>query len=124
MYSDGSFLVVATKGHRFRIEFANGKRGGGKSCCTRIQWKKGEKVVAKHEFNYDGKTISVAGVVKVVQISEKECVFKLDGTTLTIRGDGLNVTRLDKERGEVVMESDKLHSAVYRGGASLKGLFA
>lgn len=87
----------------------NGKRG---------------KVVAKHEFSYDGKTISVAGVVKVVQISEKECMFKLDGTTLTIKGDGLNVTRLDKERGEVVMESDKLHSAVYRGGASLKGLFA
>jgi hypothetical protein len=36
----------------------------------------------------------------------------------------LNVVRLDKERGEVALETDKLSSVTYRGGATLKGLFS
>ena len=78
----------------------------------------------KQSFAYDGKTINIVGVVRVVQISEKECVFRLDGQTLAVKGDGLNVVRLDKERGEVTLETDKLSSATYRGGATLKGLFS
>lgn len=78
----------------------------------------------KQSFVYDGKTINIGGVVKVVQISEKECVFRLDGQTLAVKGDGLNVVRLDKERGEVALETDKLSSVNYRGGATLKGLFS
>ena len=78
----------------------------------------------KQSFAYDGKTINIVGVVRVVQISEKECVFRLDGQTLAVKGDGLNVVRLDKERGEVALETDKLSSGTYRGGATLKGLFS
>lgn len=78
----------------------------------------------KQSFAYDGKTINIVGVVRVVQISEKECVFRLDGQTLAVKGDGLNVVRLDKERGEVALETDKLSSVTYRGGAMLKGLFS
>ena len=77
----------------------------------------------KQSFAYDGKTINIVGVVRV-QISEKECVFRLDGQTLAVKGDGLNVVRLDKERGEVALETDKLSSVTYRGGATLKGLFS
>ena len=78
----------------------------------------------KQSFAYDGKTINIVGVVRVVQISEKECVFRLDGQTLAVKGDGLNVVRLDKERGEVTLETDKLSSVPSRGGATLKGLFS
>ena len=78
----------------------------------------------KQSFAYDGKTINIVGVVRVVQISEKECVFRLDGQTLAVKGDGLNVVRLDKERGEVALETDKLSSVTYRGGATLMGLFS
>lgn len=78
----------------------------------------------KQSFAYDGKTINIVGVVRVVQISEKECVFRLDGQTLAVKGDGLNVVRLDKERGEVALETDKLSSVTYRDGATLKGLFS
>lgn len=78
----------------------------------------------KQSFAYDGKTINIVGVVRVVQISEKECVFRLDGQTLAVKGDGLNVVRFDKERGEVALETDKLSSVTYRGGATLKGLFS
>ena len=41
----------------------------------------------KQSFAYDGKTINIVGVVRVVQISEKECVFRLDGQTLAVKGD-------------------------------------
>ena len=76
----------------------------------------------KHTFCYGKGKISVEGVVKVVQISERECVFRLDGQTLTLRGSGLSVTKLDRDGGTVVLDVDKLSSATY--GSGVKGLFS
>ena len=60
----------------------------------------------------------------MVSISEKEAIFKLDGKTLNVRGNGLNLAKLDKEQGVVVLEVKSISSITYRqGGMSFKGLF-
>lgn len=79
---------------------------------------------SKQGFCFDGGNVSVDGVDKVVQISDKECIFRLDGQTLVVRGVGLNVVKLDKEQGVVVLEVDKFVSATYRDNNPLKGLFS
>ena len=75
-----------------------------------------------HELFYGGGKITVQGVTKVVQISERECVFRLDGQTLTLRGEGLSVTKLDRDGGSVTLELQHLSSVVY--GKGFKGLFS
>ena len=78
----------------------------------------------KHSFTFDNNTLTVKGVQQVVEISEKEAIFKLENNTLTVKGSGLNVIRLDKEQGVVVLEVSALTSLMYRqGGLSIKGLF-
>ena len=78
----------------------------------------------KHSVVFDNDVLTVKGVTQVVSISEKEAILKIDGKTLTVRGTGLNVTRLDKEQGVVVLEVATLSSLTYRqGGLSFKGLF-
>ena len=78
----------------------------------------------QHSLVYDKNTLTVRGIQQVVEISEKEAQFKLSNSTLFVRGSGLNVTKLDKEQGVVVLEVTSLASLNYRqGGMSLKGLF-
>lgn len=78
----------------------------------------------KHSLVYENNTLTVRGIQQVVEISEKEAQFKLADNTLWVKGSGLNVTRLDKEQGVVVLELSALTSLTYRqGGLSLKGLF-
>ena len=78
----------------------------------------------QHSLIFDNDVLTVKGVVQVVSISEKEAIFKLDGKTLTVRGSGLNLARLDKEQGVVVLEVKSLSGLTYRqGGMSFKGLF-
>lgn len=80
--------------------------------------------VLQHSFNFDNGILTVRGIVRVVELAEKQAVFKLQDNTLAIRGSGLNVTKLDKEQGVVVMEVKSLSSLVYRqNGLSFKGLF-
>ena len=75
-------------------------------------------------FSFDNNLLTVKGVQQVVEISEKQAVFKLDGNTMTVRGSGLNVIKLDKEQGVVVLEVSALSGITLRqGGVSLKGLF-
>ncbi len=77
-----------------------------------------------HALTYNGGTLTVNGVVQVVEIGEREAVFKLDGKVLTVRGSRLNVVRLDREQGVVVLETASLSSLTYRqSGLSVKGLF-
>ena len=78
----------------------------------------------QHSLVYDNNTLTVRGVAQVVGISEKEAQFKLSDNTLIVRGGGLNVTKLDKEQGVVVLELSALTSLTYRqSGLNLKGLF-
>ncbi|MCH5151576.1 MAG: hypothetical protein J1F65_02825 [Clostridiales bacterium] len=78
----------------------------------------------QHSLVYDNNTLTVRGVTQVVEISEKEAQFKLSHNTLFVKGGGLNVTKLDKEQGVVVLEVASLTSLTYRqSGISFKGLF-
>ena len=78
----------------------------------------------QHSLVYDNNTLTVRGIEQVVEISEKEAQFKLSNNTLFVKGNGLNVTKLDKEQGVVVLEVASLTSLTYRqSGISFKGLF-
>ena len=85
-----------------------------------------KKAANKHTMCYGDGKITVMGVTKVVQISERECVFRLDGQTLTLRGTGLTVTKLDRDNGTVALDVEQLSSVAYRNsfGGGLKGLFS
>ena len=78
----------------------------------------------QHSFNFENNVLTVRGVVQVVEISERQAVLKLEGDTLTVKGSGLNVTKLDKEQGVVVLEVSTLISLTLRqSGINIKGLF-
>ncbi|MCH5157292.1 MAG: hypothetical protein J1G02_05410 [Clostridiales bacterium] len=78
----------------------------------------------KHSFSFDNNIFTVKGVKQVMEISEKQASFKLENNTLTVKGSGLNVIKLDKEQGVVVLEVSSLTSLGYRqSGVSIKGLF-
>lgn len=78
-----------------------------------------------HSLIFDNNTLTIKGVEQVVQISEKEAAFKLADQTLTVKGSGLNVTKLDKEQGVVALEVSAIQSITYRANAlaGIKGLF-
>ena len=78
-----------------------------------------------HSLIFDNHTLTVKGVEQVVAISDKEAIFKLSDNTLTVKGSGLNVTKLDKEQGVVILEVSQLTSVTYRAHAlsGIKGLF-
>ncbi len=68
--------------------------------------------------------LTIKGVKQVVEISEKEAVLKLYENTLIVKGDGLNVIKLDKEQGVVVSEYKALSLLSFKqNGFSVKGLF-
>ena len=78
----------------------------------------------EHSFSFDNNVLTVKGIAQVVEISEKEAIFKLESNTLTVKGGGLNVTKLDREQGVVIMEVATLSGLTYRqSGMNLKGLF-
>lgn len=81
-------------------------------------------MAAKVSFAFDNGVLTLRGVQKVVEISDKQAVFKMDNDNLTVRGGGLNVIKLDKEQCVVVLEVKTLAAITIRqGGLSFKGLF-
>ncbi len=63
-------------------------------------------------------------ILTVKGVKQREAQLKLNNNTLFIKGNGLNVTKLDKEQGVVVMEYSSLSGLTFRqGGMTLKGLF-
>ena len=78
-----------------------------------------------HSLTFDNHLLTIKGVEQVVAISEKEATFKLADNSLTVKGSGLNVTKLDKEQGVVALEVAQLSSITYRAHAlsGIKGLF-
>ena len=73
---------------------------------------------------FDNNVLTIKGIKRVVEIGERQATFGLDGETLTVKGAGLNVVKLDREQGVVLLEVKTLASLAWRKGAlSLKGLF-
>lgn len=83
-----------------------------------------EKEKQPYSFNCENGVLTVKGVNKVVEITDKEAQLKLSSNTLTVKGAGINITRLDKEQGVVALEYSSLASlSLHSGGVGLKGLF-
>lgn len=77
-----------------------------------------------HSLVYENNVVTVKGVVSVTEIAEKEAVIKLEKNTLVIRGKGINIAKLDKEQGVIVLETADVQSFTYRAaGVNFKGLF-
>ncbi len=79
-------------------------------------------MATKHSVTYCDNIITFNGVTSVSALTEREAVLRLDGQTVTVRGSGLNVTSIDKDKGVAVIEVEKLVSVTYKDGFSLKGL--
>ena len=78
----------------------------------------------QHSLTYCNNTLTINGITQVISISSKEAELKLEKNTLFVKGSGLNVSRLDKEQGVVVLETQSISSLTYRqSGFSVKGLF-
>ena len=77
-----------------------------------------------YSFTCENNTLTVKGVSKVIEITEKEAQLQLHSDTLLVKGSGINLTRLDKEQGVVAMDYSRLSSLSFRqSGVNLKGLF-
>ena len=77
----------------------------------------------KHSLCLQDDTLTINGVVKVIQITEHEAEFKLESNNVCVKGNGLSLSKLDKEHGVVVMDVVGVSSITYRQGISAKGLF-
>ena len=76
-----------------------------------------------HSLHWENNVLEINGVVQVVEVDEKEGQFKLESSTLIVKGSGLNIVKLDKDQGVVVLEVKTITSIGYKQGVSLKGLF-
>ena len=79
--------------------------------------------MGNHSLCYEKDILTLRGVVQVVEVAEREGAFKLDNGTVVVKGSGLNIVKLDKEQGIVILETKSLSSIVYKQTPSLKGLF-
>lgn len=76
-----------------------------------------------HSLHFQDGTLTVTGVVQVVEVDEHDARLKLDGSTLCIKGNGLNIVKLDKDQGTLVLQVKTLNSATYKQTVGIKGLF-
>lgn len=65
-------------------------------------------------------TTNLSGVSDVISFDEKEVILNTDQGMLTIHGDGLHVSRLTLEKGEVDVNG-RVDSFQYSDSASLRG---
>lgn len=80
--------------------------------------------VQPYSLHVENNSLTVSGVTKVVEVTDREAQLKLSSTVLTVKGDGVNIIRLDNDKGAVALQYTRLSSLSFRsGGASLKGLF-
>ena len=80
-------------------------------------------VEKSHSLCFANDTLTINGVVQVVEVDEKEAHFKLEECTLVIKGAGLNIAKLDKGQGGVILEVKSIANIVYKQTSTLKGLF-
>lgn len=69
--------------------------------------------IGTHKLSLIGrKTLTLSGVKEVVSFDAKEVILDTVQGVLLLRGDGMNVTRLLVEKGEVDLEG-RIDSMVY-----------
>ncbi len=76
-----------------------------------------------HVLIFEKNTLTIKGVEKVLEVDEREGQFKLSNSTLVVKGAGLNIVKLDKTDGIVLLEVQNIVSITYKNGLNLKGLF-
>ena len=81
------------------------------------------KQTQPYSIHCENNSLNVTGVTKVVEITDREAQLKLASITLVIKGDGINITSLNNEKGAVSLQYSHLSSVSFRSGASLRGLF-
>ncbi|MGN1001521.1 MAG: sporulation protein YabP [Oscillospiraceae bacterium] len=86
------------------------------------------KTVAKpHDLTMeDRKKLSVSGVEEVESFDDTEIVMTTSGGSLIVRGSGLNISKLDLDRGEVSVQgliSDLSYQEVAPSGSLWARLF-
>lgn len=82
------------------------------------------KQTQPYSIHCENNALSINGVTKVIEITDREAQLKLQTDTLIVKGSGISLTRLDKDKGVVQMDYSRLSSLSFRsGGVSLKGLF-
>lgn len=81
------------------------------------------KQTQPYAIHVENNVLQITGVTKVVEITDREAQLKLGSTTLIVKGDGVNITRLDNDKGVVSLQYSHLSSISFRTGASFKGLF-
>ena len=74
-----------------------------------------------HKLSILGRqSASITGVVDVISFDEKEVVLDTEKGMLTIKGDGLHISRLSLDKGEVEMEG-KADSFLYSDAMNARG---
>ena len=81
------------------------------------------KQTQPYSIHCENNALTINGVTKVIEITEREAQLKLQADTLVVKGSGISLTRLDKDKGVVAMDYSRLSSLSFRSGTSLKGLF-
>lgn len=82
------------------------------------------KSIQPYSIVCEHNSLTVKGVKQVVEVTEREAQFKLASNMLIVKGGGLNITRLDKDQGVVVIDYASLSSLSFRqNGINIKGLF-
>lgn len=77
-----------------------------------------------YSLHVENNLLTIGGVIKVIEVTDREAQFKLSSTVLTVKGAGVNITRLDKDKGVVALDFSSLSSLSFRqNGVSLRGLF-
>ena len=83
-----------------------------------------EETKRPHSLTYVNNLLTISGVQQVLEVSATTAQLKLSDQTLTVRGTGLNIVKLDKAEGVVQLETQRVQQLTYRqGGTGLKGLF-
>ena len=76
-----------------------------------------------HSLCFECDVLTIKGVTQVVEVDEREGQFKLEKGTVVVKGTGINIAKLDKEQGVVILEVKTLVSISYKQTPTLKGLF-
>jgi len=96
---------------------APGRDGSGKSAAAR------QTPERPHELTLSGRRkLTVSGVDDVERFDEQEIVMRCGGTLLVVGGEGLSVSRLSVESGDVAI-AGRVSSLIYEEAPAGRGGF-
>ncbi len=77
-----------------------------------------------HSLSFERDVLTLKGITQVVEVSPKLALFKISNGSVTVKGEGINIAKLDKADGTVILETKRLDSITYKQGmGGIKGLF-